>query len=154
MGFDFTMIQDTFLISYSIFLCISNPLILPFNLILCFVDVLYTIKSFHKWERGGRTSSVMGTHEYKFNSKHENLICLLNMILLYQLITHTWCAVIALDFVLSFHIYMGMCNFVCLISYLYKTTSIIYNDDVTEISPFIMIMRIRKFSSGILPISN
>ena len=96
----------------------------------------------------------MGTHEYKFNSKHENLICLLNMILLYQLITHTWCAVIALDFVLSFHIYMGMCNFVCLISYLYKTTSIIYNDDVTEISPFKMIMRIRKCSSGILVIFN
>ena len=76
------------------------------------------------------------------------------MILLYQLITHTWCAVISLDFVLSFHIYMGMCNFVCLISYLYKTTSIIYNDDVTEISPFTMIMRIRKCSSGILLIFN
>ena len=42
-----------------------------------------------------------------------------------------------------------MCNFVCLISYLYKTTSIIYNDDVTEISPF-TIMRIRKCPSGIL----
>ena len=117
--------------------CLLNPLILPFKTFFS-VLLLFCIrlKSFRKWEGAERASSVMGTNEYKFNSKHENLICLLNMILLYQLITHIWCAEIALDFILHFHTYMGMCNFVCLISYLYKTTSIIYNDDVTEISPF------------------